>query len=115
MNTVLQIYSPVMDWSRVERIIQSLKNLIKASLEEIQNLRENLIKALYVLHFTTHTEMKKTPFEVHFGQKPGTKLSNLKNAISVDSKVLSVYISCKSSGDITDYLVISRKRSNDSK
>ena len=48
--------------------------------------------ALYVLRFTTHTEMKKTSFEQHFGRKPRTKLSNLKNAILVNSKELSVYI-----------------------
>ena len=61
----------------VERTIQSLKNLIKANLEDTQNLHESLNKALYVLRFTTHTEMKKTPFEQHFGRQPRTKLSNL--------------------------------------
>ena len=47
-------------------------------------------KAQYVIRFTTHAETKKTPFELHFGRKPGTKLSNLKNAISIDSKELSL-------------------------
>ena len=58
--------------------------------------------------------MKKTPFE-HFGRKPGTKLSILKNAISVDSKELSVYITRNSAGEITDHLVMSKKKSNDPK
>ena len=97
----------------VERTIQSLKNLIKANLEDTQNLRESLKKALYVLRFTTHTEMKKTPFEQHFGRKPRTKLSNLKNAIAVDSKELSVYITRNSTGEITDHLVMSKKKNND--
>ena len=99
----------------VERTIQSLKNLIKANLEDTQNLRESLNKALYVLRFTTHTEMKKTPFEQHFGRKPRTKLSNFKNAISVDSKELSVYITRNSTGEITDHLVMSKKKNNDPK
>ena len=34
------------------------------------------------------SETKKTPFELHFRREPGTKLSNLKNAVSVDSKDL---------------------------
>ena len=100
----------------VERTIQSLKNLIKANLEDTQNLRESLNKALYVLRFTfTHTEMKKNPFEQHFGRKPRTKLSNLKNAISVDCKELSVYITRNSTGEITDHLVMSKKKNNDPK
>ena len=99
----------------VERTIQSLKNLTKTNLEETQNLRESLNKALYVLRFTIHSETKKTPFELHFGREPGTKLSNLKNAISVDSKDPSVYITRNSAGEITDHLVMSKKNINDPK
>ena len=46
---------------------------------------------------------------------PGTKLSNLKNTTSVDSKDLSVYITRHSAGEITDHLVMSKKKSNDPK
>ena len=99
----------------VERTIQSLKNLIKTNLEETQNLRESLNKALYVPRFTIHSEMKKTPFELHFGREPGTKLSDLKNAISVDVKDLSLYITRNTAGEITDLLVMSKKKINDPK
>ena len=99
----------------VERTIQLLKNLIEANFEDTQNLHESLIKALYVLRFTTHTEMKKTPFEQHFGRQPRIKLSNLKNAISVDSNELSVYITRNSTGEITDHLVMLKKQNNDPK
>ena len=95
----------------VERTIQSLKNLTKANLEETQNLRESLNKALYVLCFTTHSEIQQTPFELHFGREPGTKLSNLKIALSVNSKDLSVYITRISAGEITDHL----EKTNDPK
>ena len=43
----------------VERTIQSLKNLIVANLEVGQNLRESIKRALYVLIFTKHSELKK--------------------------------------------------------
>ena len=94
----------------VERTIQSLKNLILAKLEDNQNLRESVNRALYVLRFTIHSETKKTPFELHFGRKPRTKLSNLKNSILVDSKDVSVYITRNSTGQITDHLVMSKKK-----
>ena len=94
----------------VERTIQSLKNLILANLEDNQNLRESENRALYVLRFTIHSETKKTPFELHFGRTPRTKLSNLKNSNLVDSKDLSVYITRNSTGQITDHLVMSKKK-----
>ena len=59
-----------------------------------------------------YLQEQKTPFEMHFGRKPGTKLSNLINAILVDSKDLSVDITCNSSGEITDHLVMSMKKNN---
>ena len=94
----------------VERTIQSLKNLILVNLEENQNLRESVNRALYVLRFTIHSETKKTPFELHFGRTPRTKLSHLKNSILVESKDLSVYITRNSAGQITDHLVMSKKK-----
>ena len=98
-----------------ERTIQSMKNLLKANLEDGTNLRNSLDKALYVLRFTTHSELQKTPFELHFGRKPRTKLTNIKNAISADSKDLSVYITRNSTGEITDHLVMSKKKTTDPK
>ena len=72
----------------VKRTIQSLRNSILANLEDGQNL---------------------SPFEAHFGRATRTKLCNLKNAISVDSKDLSVYITRNTAGEITDHLVRSKK------
>ena len=92
-----------------------MKNLQKANLEDGTNLRNSLDKALYVLRFTTHSELQKTPFKLHFGRKPRTKLTNLKNAISADSKDLSVYITRSSTGEITDHLVMSKKKTTDPK
>ena len=97
----------------VERTIQSMKNLILTNLEDEINLRERVKRALHVLRFTIHSETKKTPFETHFGREPRTKLSNLKRAVSVDSKDLSVYITRNSAGEITDHLVMSKQKTVD--
>ena len=86
----------------VERTNQSMENLIMANLEDEINLRESVNRALYVLRFTIHSEIKKTPFEIHSGREPRTKLSNLKNDASVDSKDLSVYITRNSGGKISN-------------
>ena len=61
----------------IERTIQSLTNLKLANSDYDQNLRESVNRALHVLRFTVHSETKKTPFELHFGQTPKNKLSNL--------------------------------------
>ena len=68
-----------------------------------------------MLRFTINSETKKTPFEIHFEREPRTKLSNLKHAVSVDSKDLSVYITRNSAGEITDHLVMSKKKTVDPK
>ena len=91
----------------VEGTIQSLKILILANLEDDQTLRKSLKRALHVLRFTVHSEIKKTPFDLHFGQTLRTKLSNPKYSFSVDSKDFSVYITRNSAGQITDHLVMS--------
>ena len=68
-----------------------------------------------MLRFTVHSETKKTPFEFNFGREPRTKLSNPKNAVSKDSKDLSDYITQNLAGEITDHLVMSKKKTVDSK
>ena len=84
-------------------------------MEDEINLRESVNRALYVLGITVHSETKKSPFEIHFGRAPRTRLSNLKNAVSVDSKDLSVYITRNSTGEVTDHLVMSKKKTGEPK
>ena len=93
----------------VERTIQSFKNLILAILEEDTSSGESGNRALHVLRFTTHSETKKTPFEIHFGRNPRIKLFNLRRSVLVDSKDLSVYITRNLAEEITDHLVMSKK------
>ena len=94
----------------VERTIQSLKNLILANLEDVLNLRESVNRALYVLRFTIHSETRETPFEAHCGRAPRTKVSNLKKAISVDSKEHTVYTTRNTVGEITDHQSCPKRR-----
>ena len=63
----------------VERTIQSLKNLILTNLEDGIGLTESINRALHVMRFTIHTGKGQTPFELHHGRKPRTKLVNITN------------------------------------
>ena len=47
------------------------------NLEEGIELNESINRALRVMRFTTHTGLKRTPFELHHGRKPRTELTNI--------------------------------------
>ena len=49
-----------------------------------------------------YSEKKKIPFEIHFGGPQRITLTNSRNFHSVDSRILSVFISRKSNGPITN-------------
>ena len=59
----------------VGRSIQTLKNSLIANLEDELNLTESVIRALRVMLFTIHTGLKLTPFELHYGRIPRTKIT----------------------------------------
>ena len=61
----------------VERAVQTMKNLILANMEDGNNLTESINRTLRVMRFTIHTGLTKTPFELHHGRKPRTKLTNI--------------------------------------
>ena len=58
---------------------------------------------------------KKTRFELHFERNPRSDVSNLKNPVRLIKKNLSFYITRTSAVEITDHLVMSRKKTNDLK
>ena len=74
------------------------------------------------MRFTVHTGKSKTPFELQHGRKPRTKLRNLTNKqTSLLSKWeslcdlenperLPLYITRDKNGNISDYLVMARKK-----
>ena len=99
----------------VERTIQSMKNLTLANVEDGTNLRESVARALHVLRLAVHSKTNKSPFEIHFKCELRTRLSNLKSDVSVDSKDLSVYNTRYSAGEITDHLVMSKKKTVETK
>ena len=102
----------------VKRTIQSLKNLILTNLEDGIGLTESINRALYVMRLIVYTGKGKTPFELHHGRKPWTKLINLtnkqtsllsnwKNLCDLEKpERLPVYINRDENRNISDYLVM---------
>ena len=98
-----------------ERTIQSLKNLTKANFEDRINFRGSLDKALHVLRFTIHSEIQKNTFELQLGRKPRTRLTNQKMLIQPIQKTCPSTLHGVQMGEITDQLVMSKKKTNDRK
>ena len=102
----------------VERVIQTLKNLIIANLEDETGLTECVNKALNVMRFTIHT-----PFEVHHGRKPRTELTNIikdgKTFLSKWSELtvsannrpkIPIYVTRKGEGEVSNHLIMARTK-----
>ena len=94
----------------VERTIQSVKNLTLANVEDSLNLRESINRAFLVLWFTIHSQTKKSLFEANSRRARSTELSNLKIAISEDSKDSQYSFPGISAVKFTDHLVMSKKK-----
>ena len=54
-----------------------MQNLIIAKMEKNLWLTECEKRASNVMRFRIHTRMKITPFELHYGRKPRTELTNV--------------------------------------
>ena len=46
-------------------------------MEDCNSLTKSMKRAKNVMRFTVHTELKKTPFDLHHGRKPKTELTNI--------------------------------------
>ena len=80
----------------VERGVRTLKELMLTNLNDNKSMNESLDLALEVMRMTPHTRLKKSAFELHFGRKPNTEISNLlgnnsNNCISAHPDTLQVY------------------------
>ena len=110
----------------VERAIQTMKNLILANMEDGKKLTESVNRALRVMRFTLHTGLKKTPFELHHGQKPKTELSNIikdgKSFLSNWSDIsisapnrpkIPIYVGRDADGEITNHIALARTKTEE--
>ena len=110
----------------VERAIQTMKNLVLANMEDGNNLIESVNRALKVMRFKLHTELKKIPFKLHHGRKPKTELPNIikdgKSFLSNWSELsvsapkrpkIPIYVGRDADGEITYHMVMARTKTEE--
>ena len=98
----------------VECAIQTLRILFIANLDDEIGLKENVIQALTVVRFTTHTGLKMSPFELHHGGEPRTELTNIvKDNKSYISDQASLNVVLVPSKQIPIYVASNGKKRND--
>ena len=107
----------------VEIAIQTFKNLIIANMEDGLCLTESVNRALRVVRFTIHTGLKITPFELHHGRKPRTKLKDIvKDAktylsnwsemtiLALDGRKIPIYVGRDAEGEITNHIIMAKTK-----
>ena len=100
----------------VKRGIKTLKDLMRANLEDKCNVNEALHRSLMVMRTTVHSKIKETPFERHYGRKPRTEVTsflnlptNVNKFISAHPETLQVY-SFANGKDEYDQLIMKTPR-----
>ena len=110
----------------VERAIQTLKNLIKANLEDGIGITEGVNRALRVMRFTVHTGLKMKPFELHHGRKPRTELTNIVKAVKTylsnwsempisapTRPKIPIYVDRDAEGEISNHMVMAKTKAEE--
>ena len=109
----------------VERTIRSIKSITRANMSDELTFEEGVPLAIKTLRQTPHTKLNMTPFQMHFGRKPRTAITNLigqpqcllsnwkrtlTNYISARSTELQMFTIYDSEGEMADYLVLNDSR-----
>ena len=109
----------------VERTIRTIKSLTRANLEDNITFEESVNKAIKTIRQTQHSTLKMTPFQLHYGRKPRTPITNLigqpncllanwkktlTNYILAQPAELQVFTIHDSDGELADYLILNESR-----
>ena len=105
----------------VERGVRTLKENLLTNIKAGERFGKSLDSSLDVMRKTPHTRLRKSAFELHYGRKPNTEISNLlkidtlekltKNSVSAKPDTLQVY-SFNGAGGVSDQLPMKPKKSN---
>ena len=105
----------------VERMIRTIKSLTRANMADGLTFEDNIQLAIKTIRQTPHSRLNMTPFQMHFGRKPRTALTNIigksERLLSNWKKILTNYISAQptelqvvtindAEGEMADYLVL---------
>ena len=112
----LYIHTPT---GLVERGVRTLKENLLTNIKARERFSKALDLSLDVMRKTPHSRLKKSAFELHYGRKPNTEISNLlkldnlekltKNSVSAKPDTLQVY-SFNGAGGVSDQLPMKTKK-----
>ena len=68
----------------VERGVRTLKENLLTNIKAGERFGKALDISLDVMRKTPHTRLKKSAFELHYGRKPNTEISNLLNLDEIE-------------------------------
>ena len=109
----------------VERTIRTIKSLPRANLQDGLKFEESVCLAIKSIRQTPHSTLKTAPFQMHFGRKsrtsitnmigqPNCLLSNWKRLITKHNLAqpaeLQVFTINDSDGELADYLVLNESK-----
>ena len=101
--------------------LRTIKSLTRANLEDGLTFEESVTRAIKTIRQTMHSTLKMTPFQLHYGRKPRTPITNLigqpaclltdwkktiTNYVLAQPAELQVYTIQDSDGELADYLVL---------
>ena len=112
---------------QVERIIRTIKSLTRANMADELTFEESVNLAIKTIRQNPQSKLNMTPFQMHFGRKPRTAITNLigqpECLLSNWKKTLTNYVLAQhtelqmftindSQGEMADYMVLnySKKR-----
>ena len=100
----------------VERGVRTLKENLLTNFKAGEQFGKALDLSLDVMRKTPHTKSKKSAFELHYGRKPNTEITNLlnldnltKNSISAKPETLQVF-SFSGVGGVSDQLPMKTRK-----
>ena len=104
----------------VERVVRTLKENLLTNINAGERFGKALDMSLEVMRKTHYTRVRKSAFELHYGRKPSTEISNqlkldmleklTKGSVLAKPDTLQVY-SFNGAGGVPDKLPIKRKKS----
>ena len=62
---------------QVERTIRTIKSLTRANMADGLTIEESVKLAIKTVRQNPHSKLNLTPFQMHFGRKPRTAITNL--------------------------------------
>ena len=86
----------------VERGVRTLKENLLTNIKAGERFGKALDISLDVMRKTPHTRLKKSAFELHYGRKPNTEISNLLNLDEIEKLRKEIFIRDENGKVFTD-------------